>query len=41
MTNATVPATSSAELVDLGSTMLTEPVQLLAHVPEVLTEVGA
>jgi putative hydrolase of the HAD superfamily len=41
VTNGAVPVQVIAELGDLGRSMLTEPVQLLAHVPEVLTEVSA
>jgi putative hydrolase of the HAD superfamily len=41
VTNGAVPVQVIGELGDLGRTMLTEPVQLLAHVPEVLTEVSA
>jgi len=40
MTEATVPTTVLGELVDLGAAMLTEPVHLLQHVPEVLDRVG-
>lgn len=36
-----VPAEVIGELVDLGHSMLTEPVHLLPHVPEVLAQVGA
>jgi putative hydrolase of the HAD superfamily len=35
-----VPAHVIGQLLDLGYDMLTEPVQLLPHVPEVLAEVG-
>ncbi len=41
VTNGTVPVHVIAELNDLGRSMLTEPVQLLDHVPEVLTAVAA
>ena len=37
----TVPATVVRDLVDLAHDMLTEPVQLLAHVPEVLADVAS
>jgi putative hydrolase of the HAD superfamily len=36
----TVPATVIGQLVDLAHDMLTEPVQLLPHVPEVLANVA-
>lgn len=35
-----VPANAVRQLLDLGYEMLTEPVQLLPHVPEVLAAVG-
>ena len=41
VTNGAVPVSVISELTDLGRTMLTEPVQLLADVPEVLTAVSA
>jgi putative hydrolase of the HAD superfamily len=41
VTDGAVPVEVIAELVDLGRSMLTEPVHLLAHVPEVLTAVSA
>ena len=40
VSSAEVPAHVIGRLVDLGYDMLTEPVQLLPHVPEVLAEVG-
>jgi putative hydrolase of the HAD superfamily len=40
VSGAEVPAHVIGRLVDLGYDMLTEPVQLLPHVPEVLAEVG-
>jgi putative hydrolase of the HAD superfamily len=40
VTAGTVPATVIGELVDLGRVMLTEPVHLLPHVPEVLAAVS-
>ncbi len=41
VTNETVPASVIGEIGEIGRSMLTEPVQLLDHVPEVLTEVAA
>ncbi len=41
VTNETVPSAVIGELGEIGRAMLTEPVQLLDHVPEVLTEVAA
>ena len=41
VSNATVPAAVIGELVDIAHHMLIEPVQLLSHVPEVLSDVGA
>jgi putative hydrolase of the HAD superfamily len=41
VTHSAVPVEVIAELVELGRSMLTEPVELLADVPEVLTEVAA
>ena len=41
VTDGNVPVSVVGELTDLGFGMLTEPVQLLAHVPEVLDVVGA
>jgi putative hydrolase of the HAD superfamily len=40
-TNRTVPVEVIEELVELGQHMLTEPVHVLPHVPEVLEAVGA
>ena len=40
VSSADVPAQVIGRLVDLAYDMLTEPVQLLPHVPEVLAEVG-
>ncbi len=40
VTDGAVPVQVIAELGDLGRSMLTEPVHLLADVPEVLTEVS-
>lgn len=40
VTSGEVPARVIGDLLDLGYDMLTEPVQLLPHVPEVLDEVG-
>jgi putative hydrolase of the HAD superfamily len=40
VSNATVPAAVIGELVDIAHHMLIEPVQLLPHVPEVLSDVG-
>ena len=40
VSSAEVPANVIGRLIDLGYDMLTEPVQLLPHVPEVLAEVG-
>ena len=36
-----VPVDVIADLIDLGREMLTEPVHLLAHVPDVLERIGA
>jgi putative hydrolase of the HAD superfamily len=41
VSNETVPASVLGEIGEIGRSMLTEPVQLLDHVPEVLTEVAA
>ena len=41
VSEGTVPTSVIGELTDLGFDMLTEPVQLLPHVPEVLATVGA
>jgi putative hydrolase of the HAD superfamily len=41
VTDGAVPVDVIAELGDLGRSMLTEPVHLLPHVPEVLTAVAA
>ena len=41
VTNETIPSAVIGELGEIGRSMLTEPVQLLDHVPEVLTEVAA
>jgi len=41
VTDGVIPADVIAELIDLGRDMLTEPVHLLADVPEVLARVGA
>lgn len=38
VSNGTVPAAVIGELVEISHQMLTEPVQLLAHVPEVLEQ---
>ncbi len=40
VTEGKVPSTVIGELVDLGRAMLTEPVHLLPHVPEVLAAVS-
>ena len=40
VTDGAVPVPVIGELVDLGRSMLTEPVQLLPHVPEVLAAVS-
>jgi putative hydrolase of the HAD superfamily len=40
ITEGSVPAAVIGELVDLGRSMLTEPVHLLPHVPEVLAAVS-
>lgn len=39
--NRTVPVEVIEQLVDIGQHMLTEPVHVLDHVPEVLAAVGA
>jgi len=41
VTNETIPSAVVGELGEIGRSMLVEPVQLLDHVPEVLTEVAA
>ncbi len=41
VTDGELPSAVIAELIDLGRNMLTEPVHLLDHVPEVLARVGA
>ncbi|MEX2626010.1 MAG: HAD family hydrolase [Ilumatobacteraceae bacterium] len=41
ISDGAVPSTVIGELVDLGRDMLTEPVHLLRHVPEVLARLGA
>ncbi|NQY58125.1 MAG: HAD family hydrolase [Ilumatobacteraceae bacterium] len=41
MTDGAVPGAVVGELVDMGRSMLLEPVHLLANVPEVLAEVAA
>lgn len=41
ISDGAVPSAVIGELVDLGHAMLTEPVHLLRHVPEVLAELGA
>lgn len=38
LTEGTVPASVIGELIEISHRMLTEPVQLLAHVPEVLEQ---
>jgi len=40
MTDGAVPTDVIRQLVDLGTAMLVEPVELLAHVPQVLERVG-
>lgn len=41
VSDGAVPASVIGELVEIGHAMLTEPVHLLPHVPEVLARVGA
>lgn len=41
VSDGAVPSAVIGELVDLGHDMLTEPVHLLRHVPEVLARLGA
>ncbi len=40
VTDGAVPSSVIGDLVDLGRSMLTEPVHLLPHVPEVLAAVS-